>query len=81
MRPQLLETLPAQDREFVQERDEAAPGVPGPMPEAIVRLEDRVRPAGEDDPRPWHPVGLFAVDEVPDVVERTEVSGPSVVRI
>ena len=45
------------------------------MPEAVVGLEERVRPPGQDDARPGHPVRLLAVDQVTDDVEGVERVG------
>ena len=49
--------------------------VAAPVAEAVVRLEPRIGPAGEDDARPGNPVGLLAVDQVAHHVEGAEGLG------
>lgn len=71
-----LEVCRPESGEFLQEGRQGTLRISGPMPEPVVGLEDGIRPPGENDAGPGHPVGLFPVDEVPDDVERTERLGP-----
>src|SRR5258706_236378 len=70
------EVLRAEPGELVEQRIQRACRVAGAMAEPIVWLESTVRPLGQDDACPWHPVGFFAIDEMADVVEGTERIGP-----
>ncbi len=70
-----LQVFGSELREFVEQRVQRAADVARPMTKPVVSIEWTVF-TRQDDARANHPVGFFAVDEVPDDVERAESVWP-----
>jgi hypothetical protein len=61
--------------ELVEERPQGATDVPVPVTKPVVGLELGLRSPTQNDPSPGNPIGLLAVDEMPDDIERAEGAG------
>ena len=70
-----LQVSGAQRPELLQERLQRPAGVALAVAKSIVRLEPRIGDARENDACTRNPVGLLAVDQVTDDIERTEGPG------